>query len=118
MKPRNNNEKKDGYEEPKAWWYIDIHLVVKRGEIYLSNYAEILKEIGNYFETREEAEKAVEKLKAWKRLKDKGFKFVRIVERNEGHRIGQYIEFEVPWHFNQDSRQIGYDLAFLFGGEE
>lgn len=32
-----------------------------------------LQEIGNYFETEEEAEKAVEKLKAWKRLKDKGF---------------------------------------------
>ena len=31
--------------------------------------------IGNYFETREEAEKAVEKLKAWKRLKDSGLKF-------------------------------------------
>lgn len=33
------------------------------------------KAIGNYFETREEAEKAVEKLKAWKRLKDSGLKF-------------------------------------------
>ena len=32
-------------------------------------------EIGNCFESREEAEKAVEKLKAWKRLKDSGLKF-------------------------------------------
>lgn len=31
--------------------------------------------IGNCFQTEEEAEKAVEKLKAWKRLKDSGFKF-------------------------------------------
>lgn len=31
--------------------------------------------IGNYFETREEAEKAVERLKAWERLKDAGLKF-------------------------------------------
>lgn len=33
------------------------------------------KEMGNYFATREEAELAVEKLKAWKRLKDGGITF-------------------------------------------
>ena len=32
-------------------------------------------EIGNCFQTKEEAEQAVEKLKAWKRLKDSGLKF-------------------------------------------
>ena len=32
-------------------------------------------EIDNCFQTKEEAEKAVEKLKAWKRLKDSGLKF-------------------------------------------
>ena len=32
-------------------------------------------EIGNCFQTKEEAEKVVEKLKAWKRLKDSGLKF-------------------------------------------
>ena len=32
-------------------------------------------EIGNCFESREEAEKAVERLKAWERLKDAGLKF-------------------------------------------
>lgn len=32
-------------------------------------------DIGNCFQTEEEAERAVEKLKAWKRLKDSGLKF-------------------------------------------
>lgn len=32
-------------------------------------------EIGNCFQTKEEAERVVEKLKAWKRLKDSGLKF-------------------------------------------
>lgn len=32
-------------------------------------------EIGDCFQTKEEAERAVEKLKAWKRLKDSGLKF-------------------------------------------
>ena len=48
------------------------------------------KAIGNYFETKEEAEKAVEKLKAWKRLKDKGFRFDGWDENH--HNLG-IIEF-------------------------
>ena len=32
-------------------------------------------DIGNCFQTKKEAERAVEKLKAWKRLKDSGLKF-------------------------------------------
>lgn len=32
-------------------------------------------EIGNCFQTKEEAERAVEKLRSWKRLKDSGLKF-------------------------------------------
>ena len=32
-------------------------------------------EIGNCFQTKDEAERVVEKLKAWKRLKDSGLKF-------------------------------------------
>lgn len=68
----------EDYEEPKEYWFIE-------NDGYISSigvdedFAESLrasKEIGNYFETEEEAEKAVEKLKAWKRLKDKGFRFI------------------------------------------
>lgn len=75
------NEDWKDYEEPKdkGYWYIDDF-----GRIQFSS--ELMDEIegrpnnwiarklfGNYFETREEAEQGVEKLKAWKRLKDKGF---------------------------------------------
>ncbi|MCR5700206.1 MAG: hypothetical protein K6G49_02120 [Candidatus Saccharibacteria bacterium] len=76
------NEEWEDYEEPKPkkYWYIG-----DRGEIFLETAKEpghiwhqARKEIGNYFETKEEAEKAVEKLKAWKRLKDKGFRFTGI----------------------------------------
>ena len=63
-------------KKPKEYWYIDIN-----GEIMSDNVEDdtvkVMREIGNYFETKEEAEKAVEKLKAWKRLKDNGFEFKR-----------------------------------------
>jgi hypothetical protein len=79
------NEDWEDYEEPKKYWFIDAfgnivqnEITKHRGDEYtdMSNEYENQKQIGNYFETEEEAEKAVEKLKAWKRLKDKGFRFV------------------------------------------
>ena len=69
------NEEWEDYKEP--YYYIDcLGEVLEDGKSYCSDITpETLKEIGNYFSTEEKAKKAVEKLKAWKRLKDKGFKF-------------------------------------------
>ena len=61
----------EDYEEPKEYFYIYANQVLK-GECD-GIMEDRFKEVGNYFNTKEEAEKAVEKLKAWKRLKDKGF---------------------------------------------
>ena len=52
----------DGHVYDNSW---DDSQFVDRGRF----------EIGNCFESREEAEKAVERLKAWERLKDAGLKF-------------------------------------------
>ena len=68
-----------------------------------------LKEIGNYFETEEEAKKAVRKLEAWKRLKDKGFRFIEHIDRDTGQGMTRY-----EW----DGYVNGEDLDLLFGGEE
>ena len=76
-----NEEWKD-YEEEKDHYFIEMNGIVNVVENleYEMDFIESkvvpqLKEIGNYFDTKEEAEKAVERRKAWKRLKDKGFKF-------------------------------------------
>ena len=70
-------EWEDVPEEPKEHYFITEYGGVFSLNEYegLNNVANVedYKQIGNYFETKEEAEKAVEKLKAWKRLKDKGF---------------------------------------------
>ena len=71
-------------EEPKNFWFIDEYspacgVLAENYNPDFWRYDEYhidkLKQIGNYFSSKEEAELAVEKLKAWKRLKDKGFKF-------------------------------------------
>lgn len=105
-------EWEDVSKKPKPWWYIDITLVAKQGELFLSNHAEQLKTVGNYFETREEAEKAVEKLKAWKWLKDKGFRFTGVED------VERTIHFEIPFRAGYGSCEAEVNLDFLFGGEE
>lgn len=74
----------EDYEEPETYYIVgDLGNIESSTNDHGHNLPEEIwhkvikrrKEIGNYFETKEEAEKAVEKLKAWKRLKDKDFKF-------------------------------------------
>lgn len=79
------NEEWEDYEEPKDYWIIDTILHEIRSLPYKNNeedkrYEQWLEELGLKFETKEEAEKAVEKLKAWKRLKDNGFRLDAVVD--------------------------------------
>lgn len=103
------NEEWEDYEEPKEYWYIDPMVcgvyctkIKKDEDLYDFN-----KQIGNYFLLREEAEKAVEKLKAYKRLKDRGFKF-------DGYNACS-VDYDID---EQYRKNISQDLDLLFGGEE
>jgi hypothetical protein len=106
------NEEWQDYEELKEFWYICDFRVVRgiEGESSFTR-EEIakMKSIGNYFETEEEAEKAVEKLKAWKRLKNGGFKF-------KGYYLGLGGNFSIK--FETGTKCNTKDLDLLFGGEE
>lgn len=99
----------EGYEESDEIWYIDWVGEIRSANI--NNEWDGEKQIGNYFGTKEEAEKAVEKLKAWKRLKDKGFK---VEGWDENHHNLGIIEFSFDmveknvWEFKED-------LDLLFG---
>lgn len=68
----------EDYNEPKEYWYVDTTegSVVEHTQEMFELTDKERKEIGNYFSSREEAEEAVEKHKAWKRLKEKGLRFV------------------------------------------
>lgn len=99
------------YEEPKEYWYLDLDGEINNDEgVYENRIERDMKEIGNYFETEEEAKKAVEKLKAWKRLKDKGFRFTGYLGGDGAEVDRIYAEF--PSEGNEE------DVVLLFGGEE
>ena len=104
----------EDYEEPKEYWHIFGTNITKTQEGLDKLYDERNKEIGNYFETKEEAELAVRKLKAWKRLKDRGFRFNKwtIPEEPKTPHIKLVIDAEM------DVPNSPYDLDLLFGGEE
>ena len=104
-----NEEWEDAPEEPKEYWYIDWNGEVCRSDIN-DERTEQMKLIGNYFDTREEAEKAVEKLKAWKRLRDKGFRF----HGWNGTEIGSNISYISEFYYEG----CADDMDLLFGGEE
>ena len=110
------NKEWEDYEDGHRVYYItytgavgDILSEFIHPEISLK-----MKQIGNYFETEEEAEKAVEKLKAWKRLKDEGFRF------KTWYGGSKNIDWEITSLENETyiPRQICDDLDLLFGGEE
>lgn len=113
------NEEWEDYEEPKRHWIIDT--MKDRVEDF-DVPMDFNESIGNYFETKEEAEQAVKKLKAWKRLKDKGFRFEGIAG------MGNEIYFKANEQFTHimvdeytaDKTEKEYidDLLVLFGGEE
>jgi len=117
-----NEEWEDAPEEPKEYYFIrDDGSGVGYSPIGNSTVAKRREAIGNYFETYAEAEKAVEKLKAWKRLKDKGFKIdlweydgakAKYQERISTGRI--LFRVKDYGHIEENDK----DLDLLFGGEE
>ena len=75
------NDWEDAPEEPKEYWFIDEYGMVQQEIDYYydenkSAVHDKRLEVGNYFQTKEEAEKAVEKLKAMAKLKEFGFRFI------------------------------------------
>lgn len=109
-----NEEWEDAPEEPKEHWTIGHD-----GAIFKLSEWENQKdheEIGSYFDSEEEAELAVRKLKAWKRLKDNGFKikgwkFTPDMKQIQGNYVK--IEAEIPQILINEK-----DIDLLFGGEE
>ena len=110
------NSEWEDYEEPKVGYMID-HMeedcISADDSGYTGSDVERAKELGIWFETEEEAERAVEKLKAYKRLKDKGFRFVDFDWKNG------IIRFEEsPIKAGEESDKFYEDLDLLFGEEE
>lgn len=108
-----NAEWEDALEEPEEYWYInasgDVNSICEDYEN--PEDTKVCIEIGNYFSSREEAEKAVEKLKALKRLKDKGMRTYSFKREKRGIDLDFYT-LTIIAPRDKDS------LDLLFGGEE
>ena len=112
----------EDYEEPKAYYIGRCGTIEEFDPTKDVGLTEMLNEIGNYFETREKAEKAIEKLKAWKRLKYAGFKFEGIKE--DYTRVSQtpfrsgkrYLQFNKS-EDDEWMKENWEDLKLLFGGK-
>ena len=114
------NEEWEDYEEPKVGYIIDPmeeDYMSADDSGYEESDVERAKELGIWLETKEEAEKAVEKLKAWKRLKDKGAKVIGYYCDGGTNTKG---EFSGEVNFTIDvPQEVNIDLFnLLFGGEE
>ena len=110
-----NSTWEDVPEEPKGYWYIRDGGNIDHN-LYGKSIINRHKEIGNYFSSREEAKKAVEKLKAWKRLKDNGLVIKKWSHTPEMHlTTGSFLKIEgfIPAIMKNIN-----DLDLLFGGEE
>lgn len=101
------------------YWYVTDNGYICTNTDDGDSWDEYRKEVGNYFSSREEARKAVKKLKAWKRLKDKGFEF-NPVDKYEalcGNGFNIPITATMPPEAYTDV-EVSKDLDLLFGGEE
>lgn len=103
------NEEWEDYKEREWSWYIDWDGEIKQCD---KRVDALLK-----FETKEEAEKAVEELKAWQRLKDEGLTFCgwKITDDGCSVDVETTLDAEIV---RAKQKYITDDLNLLFGGEE
>ena len=111
------NAEWEDYEEPKEYWYIDYDGGILCGESDNSSAEKMMISIGNHFNSLEEAEKAVEKLKAWKRMKDDGLK-IRKYELNGGTDRNGCFTGDICLTLDISKPVYEDILQLLFGGEE
>jgi hypothetical protein len=114
------NEEWEDYEEPKVYYYISDFGAIRGCEIgKFPEDEEDRKQIGNYFSSREEAEKAVEKLKAWKLLKDEcDIKFDGIIRDDKAMLKAVKLSYDRHQVTFDRMRECMDALHLLFGGEE
>lgn len=120
-----NAEWEDAPEEPKEYWYVSEQATVVKmvnNPDDIPNFVERCSSIGNLFKTKEEAEKAVDKLKAITRLSKCGFRFEGYNNRDRmnGGDIVIYAHVDTPYNNLIEDAQPAMlkDLDLLFSGGE
>lgn len=113
----NENYQADKPWKPKPseeYWYMGTDGIIYHESWLNSRLDKGRYAIGNCFRTKAEAEQAVEKLKAYKRLQDAGFKFHDWYKNQTGTidcfaTWGEYVPPRIS--------EVIEDLNLLFGGD-
>lgn len=104
-------------EEPKEYWTIDwTSLGVAETGYSGDAVDDFNKSIGNYFETKAEAELTLRKLKAWRWLKDTGCEPITWKWKQDYPNDACYVEVVLKCKF--DAGVNDRELDLLFRGEE
>lgn len=112
------NKDWEDYEEPKEHWAID-----QFGEpINVTGLSRLqlekLRRYGNDFPSENATIEAIEKLKAWTRLKDKGFRFTFVsAALPTTPPLAGWIDYEIEPSKGCIDKETIEDLDLLFGGE-
>lgn len=106
----------DAPKESKEYWTVDCGMAIKYTWFGLE-HDRAAEAVGLKFDTKEECERSIEKMKAWTRLKDKGFRFdgYDVAGRGGDDVICGQVYFKAG---NYNKEEIENDLYLLFGGEE
>lgn len=114
-----NEDWEDAPKEPETYWYLDDCGSILRASRTDKNYIEqeemLRKQLGNHFESAEEARKVKHKLEALRRLRKKGLKF-EYWDKTFGHLFT--IVCKMDGNADLLSTLAGEDLTLLFGREE
>lgn len=107
----------DAPEEPKGFWLINILGIVEYTHGLPEHEVEMLKKIGNHFETEEQAIKARDKLFAWQRIEEDSVSLHWQDEKDGkfsvwGQFYGNMLANDAILNIHRK------DLDLLFGGEE
>lgn len=109
------NEEWEDYEDPKECWYINAMGHANSCKDLSEEVIRDIVRIGNCFNSMHEAVLAIEKLKAWKRLKDNGLKIAGYGRYVYDPKSTHYVKIVLDYATGDEVRK---DLDLLFGGEE
>lgn len=110
------NEEWEDVPEPTEWYFIDAGGEIRETAYLTDDDKDSLVNFGNKFETREEAEKSLKKLKAITRLKNKGFEF-ELWDYDGGNYSERIRTGKILFRVKEDE-DVDELLDLLFGDEE
>ena len=114
---KEQNEIKEDYkrwrtQEGKSYWYIDSDCEAFKEFERNDDYDNARYEIGNYFRTKEEAKKVVEKIKIYTRLKDLALRL------NKGEKIDWDNSTSAKWSIGLSNSNNALQCCYAYKGQD